>query len=93
MVFFLHYFEDPFAVFMESASGPNFLNFVKIESACKFLLKSPSSRLLIFPLKERMQGCGTVDEVLPWLHWVFDFTLLSSFCFSLVGRCVNKLIF
>jgi hypothetical protein len=70
----LYSFEDPFAAFLESASGPKFLNFFKVESICKFSLELLLSRLLIFPLKECKKGGGIVDKVLIWLHWIFYFT-------------------
>jgi hypothetical protein len=72
--YFLYSFKDPFAVFLESASGPKILNFVKIESICKFSLEWLLSRLLIFPLKECKQEGQIVDKVLIWLHWIFYFT-------------------
>jgi len=34
--YFMYSIEDPFEVFLESASGPKLLNFFKIESICKF---------------------------------------------------------
>jgi hypothetical protein len=71
---FMHYFQDPFVVFLDSTSRLKLLNFVKVESVRKFLLKMSSNRFLFLFLEECMQGIEFVDKVLAWLHWIFDFT-------------------
>jgi hypothetical protein len=60
----MYKFEDPFASFLESASGPQFLNFFKVEYICKFSLEFLLSRILIFPLKECKKGGGIVEKVI-----------------------------
>ena len=72
-----HIFEDPFAVFLESVNNLKlsyFSFFVNIEFDYKFLFELSLSKYCILFMNKDMKENKTMDKVLLWLHWIFEFT-------------------
>jgi hypothetical protein len=84
---FMYVLEDPFAILLEAAKSPNVFNFFRFEFIDKFL-----NDLLVNKIwRKHVKRKKKVDKVFSWLHWHFDFTLLTSFSADRVGRSVNKI--
>jgi hypothetical protein len=67
---FMHVLEDPFAVLLEAVNNPNVFNFLRFEFIDKFLNELSVNKLW----SKHVQRKKTMDKVLAWLHWHFDFT-------------------
>jgi hypothetical protein len=66
---FVHVLEDPFAVLLEAVNSPNVFNFLRFEFIDKFLNELSVNRLW----SKHVQRKQTVDKMLAWLHWHYDF--------------------
>jgi hypothetical protein len=83
---FNHIFQDPFASLLETSereilgiclrlvSGYNSSEKMSFGVGVKLLFELPPQRPFIFFLSKSMQRVQTMDKILTWLHWVFDFT-------------------
>jgi hypothetical protein len=67
---FMHVFDDPFAVLLEAINNPNVFDFLRFEFVDKILNELSKNRLW----SKHVQRNKTVDKVIAWLHWNFDFT-------------------
>jgi hypothetical protein len=67
---FVHILEDPFAVLLEAMNSPNVFNFLRFGSMDEFLNELSVSRIW----SKLVLSKQTMDKMLAWLHWHFDFT-------------------
>jgi hypothetical protein len=66
---FVHVLEDPFEFLLEVVNNPNVFNFLRFEFIGKFLNELSVNRLW----SKHVQRKHTVDKILAWLHWHYDF--------------------
>jgi hypothetical protein len=67
---FVHILEDPFVILLEEMNSPNVFNFLRFGFMDEFLNELSVSRIW----SKLVQSKQTVDKMLAWLHWNFDFT-------------------
>jgi hypothetical protein len=67
---FTHILEDPFEILLEEMNSPNVFNFLRFGLMDEFLNELSVSRIW----RKLVQSKQTVDKMLAWLHWHFDFT-------------------
>jgi hypothetical protein len=67
---FVHVLEDSFAVFLEAVNSPIVFDLLRFEFIDKFLNGLSVNRLW----SKNVQIKQTVDKILAWLHWHYDFT-------------------
>jgi hypothetical protein len=67
---FVHVLEDPFAVLLEEVNNPNVLDFLRFGFMDGVLNELSTKRLW----NKQVQRKQTVDKMLSWLHWHYDFT-------------------
>jgi hypothetical protein len=66
----VHILEDPFAVLLKAVNSPNVFNFLRFGFMDEFLNELSVSRIWNKIVKSKQ----TLDKMLAWLHWHFDFT-------------------
>jgi hypothetical protein len=66
---FMHVLEDPFAVLLEAVNSPNVFNLLRFEFIDRFLNELSVNRFWT----KHVQRNQTVDKMLAWLHWHYDF--------------------
>jgi hypothetical protein len=67
---FTHILEDPFAILLEEMNNTNVFNFLRF-GFMDVMLNELAVRWIWSKLVQSRQ---TVDKMLAWLHWHFDFT-------------------
>jgi hypothetical protein len=67
-----HAFEDSFASCLQAVNNPKFSDFIKLEFFFKILNELQVSRFSILSLKKYTQRIHPLDNMLAWLHWIFD---------------------
>ena len=67
---FMHILEDPFVILLEEVNNPGPSNFFRIGLIDKILNESSTKGFL----NKQVQKKRTVDRMLSWLHWDYDFT-------------------
>jgi hypothetical protein len=67
---FVHILEDPFSVLFEAVNSPNFFDFLRFGFMDEFL-NDLSVKML---WNKQVQRKQTMDKMLSWLHWNYDFT-------------------
>lgn len=66
----MHMLEDQFAVLLEKINSANIFEILRFKFVYNF-----SNELLVNKLwRNHVQSKQTLDEMLGWLHWHFDFT-------------------
>jgi hypothetical protein len=67
---FVHVLEDPFAVLLETIKSPNIFEILRFE----FIYNFSNGLLVNRLLRKRVKSKKTVDKMMAWLHWHYDFT-------------------
>jgi hypothetical protein len=67
---FMHVLEDPFVVLLEAVDSLNVLNILTFEFIDNFFNELSVNKILSKHVKRKK----TVDRMLAWLHWHYDFT-------------------
>ena len=77
-VVFTHILQDTFSFLLETLEKYTFMSYLEsISEICSSKWMSfhiGFNFQFEFPLIRVMQGIQSVDKVLAWLHWIFDFT-------------------
>ena len=67
---FVHVLEDPFAILLEAVNSPNVFDFLRFGFMDEFLNELSVKKIW----NKQVQRKQTVDKMLSWLHWHYDFT-------------------
>jgi hypothetical protein len=68
--YFAYILEDPFAILLEVIKNPNVFYFLRFGLMDKFSNELSVNRIW----SKLVRSKQTVDKMLAWLHWHFDFT-------------------
>jgi hypothetical protein len=67
---FMHILEDPFAILLEEVNNPGPSKFLRIELMDKNLNELSAEGFS----NKQVQKKRTMDRMLSWLHWDYEFT-------------------
>jgi len=67
---FVHILKDPFVVLVEVTNSPNLFNFLRFECIDRLLNELSINNIW----SEHLQRKRTMDKMIAWLHWHYDFT-------------------
>jgi hypothetical protein len=70
MMIVLHILEDPFVILLEEVNNLGSLKILRIGLMDKILNELSVKRLW----NKKVQRKRTVDRMMSWLHWDYDFT-------------------